>query len=137
LLVARDRSLRVRQVADGLRVPVIHVRGMSEAVWAVRHGSPAAVVLEHGTGGADALEMALNLRDVDERVPIFVIGCLPGSDAGRGIARLSGAFLTTAAEVTAEVSSHLAEDGDMESASPGQSAGPGTSVSPGESPTSA
>lgn len=73
VLATNEQSHLVERLFDEGFVPL--VRGnMFKAMEKLRHDRFAAVLIDRDDADADVLEFILNVRDVDEHVPIVVVG---------------------------------------------------------------
>lgn len=73
-------------------VPIVR-KNMGEAISKLRHDLFAAVIIQRDQIEADTLEFILNVRDLNEQIPVFVVGNSTDQDENRALSNQENTFL--------------------------------------------
>jgi DNA-binding response OmpR family regulator len=76
-----------------LKLVPTFVRSLEDVVHAIRHMQATAVLVDRDQGGTDDLELVLNVRDLDAKMPIILIGPAHKDHADEILSRQAGTFL--------------------------------------------
>jgi DNA-binding NtrC family response regulator len=74
LVLGSERNEAFAQVLHEIKLAPTFVRTLEGVVHALRHMKATAVLVDRNQGGADELELVLNVRDLDPEIPIILIG---------------------------------------------------------------
>jgi DNA-binding NtrC family response regulator len=74
LVLGSARNRAFARILRELRFEPTFLASMEELLHALRHTRASAVLVDRDKGNADDLELVLNIRDLDDRVPIILIG---------------------------------------------------------------
>jgi len=81
---------------------------MDQALTALRHESLAAIVVDREEADVDALEFALNVRDVDEETPVLVIRDTTSSGDDDALRLVPHTFLVSRGDTPEQLAEGLA-----------------------------
>ena len=92
-----------------LGLSVLIRKTMDQALRAVRHESLAAIVLDCRQSDVDPLEFVLNVRDMDEKTPIVVMGESYLSDDDEALRVVPHMYVLSRGNTPEQVAKGLAE----------------------------
>ena len=84
LVLSTDNEGDLVETLFGLGLIPLVRQNMMQALHKIRHERFVAVFLDLDHSRADALEFVLNIRDIDRRIPVIVIG-EPDNDCERQV----------------------------------------------------
>ncbi|NIR46881.1 hypothetical protein GWO43_00150 [candidate division KSB1 bacterium] len=102
VLGGSEQSDLVETLFDMGFVPLVRKK-MFRALEMIRHEKFAGVVVDRGNLEEDALEFVLNVRDIDEELPVIVVGNSVNESENEVLANLDNTFLM---HKTSEQKSH-------------------------------
>lgn len=74
LVLGSDRNRAFTETLRDLRFDPVFLGSMEALLHALRHSQASAILVDRDRKKADDLELVLNIRDVDERIPIILVG---------------------------------------------------------------
>ena len=74
LVLGSERNRTFRETLRELRFDPTFLGSMEAVLYALRHTQASAVLVDRDRSEADDLELVLNIRDLDDRIPIFLVG---------------------------------------------------------------
>ena len=74
LVLGSDRNRAFVKTLKALRFDPTFLGSMEAVLHALRHVQASAILVDRNGKKADDLELVLNIRDLDERIPIILIG---------------------------------------------------------------
>lgn len=87
-----EPNILMDSLFDAGYVPI--VRGsMNEAISQLRHELFKAVIIQQDRIEADTLEFILNVRDLDEAIPVFVVGASEDQEENQVLSKQQNTFL--------------------------------------------
>jgi DNA-binding NtrC family response regulator len=93
LVLGSERNKAFAQMLREIGIAPTFVRTLEGVVHALRHMKAAAVLVDRNQGGADDLELVLNVRDLDPEIPIILIGATRGDRADEILSSQQATYL--------------------------------------------
>lgn len=93
LVLASERNRAFAQMLSKLKLVPTFVTSLEGVVHAIRHMQAKAVLVDRTQGSTDDLELVLNVRDLDPKIPIILIGSSRVDRADEILAGQTGTFL--------------------------------------------
>ena len=95
LVVGSERSKVIARLVRELELVPTFVGSLQAALHALRHMRALAILVDRDQKRADDLELVLNVRDLDPRIPVLLIGATRDSRTERILSRQTATFLIT------------------------------------------
>ena len=99
LIVGRSKDKTLKGIALSLGLTPWVRQRMREALDDLRHRRFSAVLVDRDNEDVDVLEFILNVRDLDDRVPVFVIAQSQPEGPDKALLSLRRVFLLGRSEV--------------------------------------
>ncbi len=74
LVLGSEGNRTFRETLRELHMNPTFLGSMEAILYALRHSQAVAVLVDRDRSEADDLELVLNIRDLDETIPIFLVG---------------------------------------------------------------
>jgi len=93
LVLGCDRSVTFTETLRDVSFSPTFLKSLEAVLHALRHSQAAAILVDRDQNRADELELVLNVRDMNEEIPIILIGSSPDKRTDRILMSQSATFL--------------------------------------------